>query len=59
MSLALGRVGSPLVPDSPTGTLRSMSVFAGIDTPVEPAYFGYGRAQDGNGSWYFYLGRPY
>lgn len=59
VSLEAGRVGNPLVPGSPAGTLRSLSLFAGIDTPVGPAYLGYGRARDGNSSWYFYLGRPY
>lgn len=59
VSLEAGKVGNPLVPGSPTGTLRSLSLFTAIDTPVGPAYLGYGRAQDGNSSWYFYLGRPY
>lgn len=59
LSLEVGKVGTPLVPGSPTGTLRSMSAFVGSDTPIGPAYFGYGRAEDGSISWYFFLGRPY
>ena len=27
--------------------------------PLGPVYLGYGRAQDGNSSFYFYLGRPF
>jgi NTE family protein len=30
-----------------------------VDSPVGPAYLGYGHAQDGNSSWYFYLGRRF
>ena len=29
------------------------------DSPLGPIYLGYGRAQDGNSSFYFYLGRPF
>ena len=58
-SLETGRVGNPLVPGSPDGWLRSASVFVASDTPVGPAYLGYGRAQDGNSSYYFFLGRPF
>jgi NTE family protein len=58
-SLEVGRVGHPLVPGAPTGTLRSMALFVGADTPLGPAYFGYGRSQDGNSNWYVFLGRPY
>lgn len=59
VSLEAGKVEAPLVPGSPTGTLRSMSLFVAADSPLGPAYFGYGRAKDGFSSWYFYLGRPF
>lgn len=59
VSLEAGKVGNPLVAGSPTGTLNSMSLFVATDTPIGPAYLGYGRAQDGNTSWYFYLGRVF
>ena len=58
-SIEIGEVGDPLVQGSPTGRLFSGSLFVASDTPVGPAYLGYGRADDGNGSWYFYLGRPF
>lgn len=59
LSLELGRVGTPLLPDSPTGLLTSGSVFIGMDTPIGPAYLAYGRAADGNQSVYFFLGRAF
>lgn len=55
----VGKVGNPLVPGNSDGVLRSGSIFIASDTPVGPAYLGYGRAEDGNNSFYFYLGRPF
>jgi outer membrane protein assembly factor BamA len=57
-SLEAGKYGAPLVPGSPTGVLKSASVFLGADTPIGPLYFGYGHTADGNSSWYLFLGRP-
>ncbi|HEY1329313.1 MAG TPA: patatin-like phospholipase family protein [Casimicrobiaceae bacterium] len=57
-SLEAGRMERPLVPGSPTGLLKSASVFLGLDTPVGPLYLGYGHAADGNSAAYLYLGRP-
>jgi len=59
MSLELGKVGDPVVPGSPDGWLRSGSLFIGADTAVGPAYLGYGHAEDGNHSFYFFLGRAF
>jgi len=59
VSLETGRVGGPLVPGNSDAWLRSASIFVAADTPVGPAYLGYGHAQDGNSSIYFYLGRPF
>ena len=58
-SLEAGKVGDPLVPDDLTGLLKSVSIFIAVDSPVGPAYLGYGHAQDGNNSLYFYLGNPF
>jgi NTE family protein len=58
LSLEIGKYGSPLVPGNPSGVLKSMALFVGSDSPLGPLYFGYGRAADGQGSFYFYLGRP-
>jgi NTE family protein len=59
LSLELGKVREPLVPDSPTDLLKSASVFVAADTPLGPAYLAYGRTSQAFGSFYFYLGRPF
>ncbi len=33
------------------------SVFLGLDTPIGPAYLGYGFAENDRGNYYFFLGR--
>ncbi|MCG4454209.1 MULTISPECIES: patatin-like phospholipase family protein [unclassified Pseudomonas] len=58
-SLEAGRIGNPLVPGNSEDWLKSASVFIAADSPLGPVYLGYGRAQDGNSSFYFYLGRPF
>lgn len=58
-SLEAGRVGDPLVRGNDDGWLRSGSLFVGIDTPIGPAYLGYGHAAGGDDAYYFYLGKPY
>ena len=58
-SLEAGRVGNPLVPGNPDGLLKSASIFIASDTPIGPAYLGYGHASDGNSTFYFYVGLPY
>jgi NTE family protein len=58
LSLEVGKVGDPLVPGNPSGMLRSVAAFIGYDSILGPMYFGYGKAEDGPDSFYFYLGRP-
>jgi len=58
VSLEAGQYGTPLVPNNPSGFLKSLALFVTTDTPIGPVYFGYGRAADGQGSFYFYLGLP-
>jgi NTE family protein len=58
-SLEAGRIGNPLVPGNSEEWLKSASIFIASDSPLGPIYLGYGRAQDGNSSFYFYLGRPF
>jgi len=58
-SIEFGKVGNPLVPGNPDGLLKSASLFVAVDSPIGPMYLGYGRANDGNSSMYFYLGRPF
>ncbi len=57
-SLEGGRVGAPLVPGSPTGMLKSASIFLGVDSPVGPFYLAYGRAAGGQYAFYLFLGKP-
>ena len=58
-SLEAGEVGKQLVPGNPDGLLKSTSVFVAVDSPIGPAYLGYGRALGGVSSFYFYLGFPF
>lgn len=58
-SLEAGKVGKPLVSGNSEDVLKSFSLFVGSDTPIGPAYLGYGHAVDGNNAFYFYLGKPY
>lgn len=59
ISLEAGKVGHPLVPGNSDALRKSASVFVAADSPLGPTYLGYGRATDGNSSFYFYLGRPF
>lgn len=58
-SLEASRIGNPLVPGNSEDWLRSAAIFIAADSPLGPVYLGYGRAEDGNDSFYFYLGRPF
>jgi NTE family protein len=58
-SLEGTKIGNPLVPGNTDGFLKSAAVFIAADTPIGPAYLGYGRARDNQSSFYFYLGRPF
>ena len=58
-SLEAGRVGTPLVAGSPEGLLTSASIFIAADSPLGPAYLGYGRTTSGFDSFYFYLGKQF
>ena len=58
LSLEIGKVGDPLVKGNPDGVLRSIGLFIGTDSILGPVYFGYGKAEDGPDSFYFYLGKP-
>jgi len=58
LSFEVGNYGNPLVPGNASGVLKSIGAFVASDSPVGPAYLGYGQAADGSRSFYFYLGRP-
>lgn len=58
-SIEVSKIGDPLVPGNSEDWLNSASLFFGADSPLGPVYLGYGRAEDDNSSFYFYLGRPF
>lgn len=57
-SLEAGRMDKSLLPGNNLGTLYSGSLLIGVDTPIGPLYFAYGRADKGYDSFYLFLGRP-
>jgi len=59
VSLELGSYKNPLVPGNASGELKSVALFVGADSPLGPAYLGYGWAYAGPRTLYFYLGRPF
>jgi NTE family protein len=58
LSLEAGRMRKPLVPNNEQGLLTSFALMLGIDTPLGPLHFGYGRSNHGYDSLYLFLGRP-
>lgn len=58
LSLEVGRMRRPLIPNNEQGILQSAALYLGIDTPVGPLYIGYGHANHGFDSLYLFLGRP-
>jgi NTE family protein len=59
LSMEALRIGGSPAPDTPTGWIKSGSVYLGVDTILGPLYLGYGQASGGFRSFYFYLGRPF
>jgi NTE family protein len=59
LSLEAGRYKKPLVPGNASGDLKSLALFVSADSPLGPAYLGYGWAEDGSKTMYFFLGRPF
>jgi len=59
LSLEMGNYANPLIRTGTSGRLKSMALFLASDSPIGPAYLGYGHAADGTSSFYFYLGRPF
>lgn len=59
ISLEAAKIGNPLVSGNTADWIRGGSVFVAADSPLGPAYLGYGRASGGNSSFYFFLGRPF
>ena len=58
-SLEAGNVYGSFTGVAPTGVQYAGSVFLGADTIIGPAYLAYGHAQEGNSTFYLYVGYPY
>jgi NTE family protein len=58
LSLEAGRLGRPIAPGQPVGTMKSASLFFLLDSPIGPLYLAYGRARDNSSSLYLYVGEP-
>jgi NTE family protein len=58
-SLEAGKMGDPLMAGINSGVITSASVFVATDSPIGPLYLGYGIADDGNDSFYLFIGYPY
>jgi NTE family protein len=59
LSLEAGRIRKPLVETNSDDVLHAGSLFLAADSPLGPMYLAYGRADGGNSSIYFFLGRPF
>jgi NTE family protein len=59
IALEAAKIGNPLVPGNTSDWIKGASLIFAADTPLGPAYIGYGRASGGNSNLYFFLGRPY
>jgi NTE family protein len=57
-SLEVGNTWGARSDVSVTGLVSAASVFFAADTYVGPFYIAYGRASNGNSSFYLFLGRP-
>jgi NTE family protein len=59
LSVEALKIGGSPAPGTPTGWIKSGSLYLGVDTLLGPLYLGYGQASGGLRSFYFYLGRPF
>lgn len=58
-SLEAGKLKNPVISTNSTDSMYSGSIFVASDTPIGPIYFGYGRAESADQSFYLFLGLPY
>lgn len=57
-ALELGRIGTPVVPTRHTGTLHSLAVYVGGETPIGPVYLGAAHSFSGVRNVYLFIGSP-
>lgn len=58
-SLELGNAWESRDDISVSSAIWNGSVFLGLDTPIGPLYLGFGQAEGGNNSAFFYLGKTF
>lgn len=58
IALETARVGKLYTETSRTGWLNSASIYVGGETPLGPAYLGFGRSGGGVSSVYLFIGTP-
>jgi NTE family protein len=58
LALEAGRVGTPYTVQKRSGTLRSLAVYLGGETPLGPVYLGIGRGSGGSTNAYLFIGTP-
>jgi NTE family protein len=59
VSLEFGNVWATRSEISAKSAIFGASIWAGVQTPVGPAYIGYGHAEGGASAFYVYLGRVF
>ena len=58
IALETAKVGRLYTETNRTGWLTSASIYVGGETPLGPAYIGYGRSGGGVSSVYLFIGTP-
>lgn len=58
VSAEIGRVSDAVAGPVSSRTVRGMALYVAVDTPLGPAYLGYGRASGSRNAFYLVLGQP-
>lgn len=54
----IGRVSDAVAGPTQNKTVRGLALYVAVDTPLGPAYLGYGRASGSRNAFYLVLGQP-
>ena len=58
VSAEIGRVSDAVGGQATSRTVRGLALYVAVDTPLGPAYLGYGRASGARNALYLVLGQP-
>jgi NTE family protein len=58
VSAEIGRIGDSVGSPFTSRTVRGLALYVAVDTPLGPAYLGYGRASGSRNAFYLVLGQP-